>query len=69
MTAMLVIKTNNGYAALPYTGQIPSDAMADLRIATKIDKSYSSGSVALVDVLEEFFEPEEAPEVTSLKVA
>jgi hypothetical protein len=69
MTAMLVIKTTNGYAALPYTGTIPADSMADLRIATKIATSYSSGSIALTDVLEEYFEPEDAPEVTSLKVA
>jgi hypothetical protein len=69
MTAMLVIKTTNGYAALPYTGPIPADAMAELRIATKIDKSYSSGAISMLDVLEDYFEPEEAPEVTSLKVA
>jgi hypothetical protein len=69
MTALLIFKTTNGYAAMPYTGTIPADSMADLRIATKIAQSYSSGSIALTDVLEEYFEPEEAPEVTALKVA
>lgn len=68
MKAILVIATQNGYAALPYTGDIPTDAMSNLRIATRIDKSYSSGAVSLLDVMEEYFEPEPTPEISALKV-
>jgi hypothetical protein len=69
MNAMLIVKTVNGYAAMPYTGEVPADAMSNLRIATRIDKSYSSGAVSLLDVMEEYFEPEPAPEISALKVA
>jgi hypothetical protein len=69
MKALLVIKTRNGYATLPFTGEIPRDTLADLSIATRIDKSYSSGAVSLVDVVEDYFEPVETPEITSIKVA
>ena len=69
MNAMLIVKTTNGYAAMPYTGDIPADAMSNLRIATMIEKSYKSGAIALTDVLSEYFEPEEVTEISSLKVA
>jgi hypothetical protein len=69
MNAMLIVKTVNGYAAMPYTGDIPADAISSLRIATRIDKSYSSGAVSLLDVMEDYFEPEPAPEISALKVA
>ena len=69
MNAMLIVKTTNGYAAMPYTGDIPTDALTNLRIATKLDTSYASGAISLVDVLSEYFEPEEAPELSSLKEA
>ena len=69
MSAMLIVKTVNGYVAMPYTGEIPTDAMSNLRIATRIDKAYSSGAVSLLNVMEEYFEPEPAPEVSALKAA
>jgi hypothetical protein len=69
MNAMLIVKTVNGYAAMPYKGDIPTDAMSSLRIATRIDKSYSSGAVSLLDVMEDYFEPEPTPEISALKVA
>lgn len=69
MNAMLIVKTVNGYAAMPYTGEVPADAMANLRIATRIDKSYSSGAVSLLSVMEDYFEPEPALEISALKVA
>jgi hypothetical protein len=69
MNAMLIVKTVNGYAAMPYSGEVPADAMSNLRIATRIDKTYSSGAVSLLDVMEDYFEPEPAPEISALKVA
>jgi predicted transcriptional regulator len=69
MKSILVFQTSNGYAVVPYAGAIPAESLGEMKIATKIDKSYSSGSISLADVLEDYFEPEEAPEVTSLKVA
>jgi hypothetical protein len=69
MKSILVFQTSNGYAVVPYAGAIPAESLGEMKIATKIAVHYASGSIALTDLLEEYFEPEEAPEVTSLKVA
>lgn len=60
MKAMLVIKTQNGFAVAPYTGPVPDDFVEQMSVATAI-KSFSFGEPTVASSLMEFFEPK--PEV------
>lgn len=58
MSAMLVVKTANGYAVMPYTSPIPQCDMAELRVATVIDdSSWSYRGKTVTDILKAQFEP------------
>lgn len=56
MDAVLVIRTANGYAVVPYTAELlPAVNFSDLTVATSLGNSYSSGATVL-DALRETFE-------------
>lgn len=55
MKAMIVIKVANGYALLPFSGELPRDNMESMQIEKQID-TYSYGD-CVAKALRAYFEP------------
>jgi hypothetical protein len=59
---MLVIKTRNGYAVVPFTGEVPQTSLSDIQIAVSVeDSSWSHRGRTVCDVLKAHFEPADVP--------
>lgn len=57
MNAMLVIKTANGYAVMPYTSDIPQADLPKLLISTHVSSSSWGRGQSVAQILEAHFEP------------
>jgi len=58
MNALLIIKTANGYAVMPYSEPVPQADLTQLHVATKLNGSfYSSREKTVAEIMEAHFEP------------
>lgn len=58
LNAAIVIKTKNGYAVCPFSGELPRDLMLDMEVAVKLE-SYSYATDTVIAALARHFEPKE----------
>lgn len=59
MDALIVCKTSNGYAVVPFTGTLENMDMDKMAVATRIKTYTYSGGESVCEVLERHFEKTE----------
>ena len=55
MRPLLIVKTANGFAVMPYSGEIPPADLSSLTVALSLRSSYSYGKDGLLGLVEEHF--------------
>ena len=61
MTPLLIIKTANGFALMPYSGEIPQADLRELTVASSLKSAYSYGHDGLLSLVEAHFTPQPEP--------